>query len=130
MERQEPPIYELDVLAPEVALHLALDPEFRLAGRARGGTVDEEEAADPRTSAVAGFLDAARRGDPAAVACTPEDALGTLRVALAAEQAIASGERRAGAATWLSARATWRYESVATRPRDTRAARPTARRCS
>ena len=91
-EQQEPPIYELDVLAPEVALHLALDPEFRLAGRAHGGTVDEEEGADPRTSAVTGFLDAARRGDPAAVACTPEDALGTLRVALAAEQAIASGE--------------------------------------
>lgn len=92
MERQEPPIYELDVLAPDVALHLALDPEFRLAGRARGGTVDQEEAADPRISAVAGFLDAARGGDPAAVACTPEDALGTLRVALAAEQAIATGE--------------------------------------
>jgi myo-inositol 2-dehydrogenase/D-chiro-inositol 1-dehydrogenase len=91
-EQQEPPIYELDVLAPEVALHLALDPEFRLAGRAHGETVDEEEGADPRTTAVTGFLDAARRGDPAAVACTPEDALGTLRVALAAEQAIASGE--------------------------------------
>jgi len=91
-DHQEPPIYELDVLAPEVALHLALDPEFRLAGRARGETVDEEERADPRTSAVTGFLDAARRRDPAAVACTPEDALGTLRVALAAEQAIAGGE--------------------------------------
>jgi predicted dehydrogenase len=75
-----------------VALHLALDPGFQLAGHARGGTVDQEEAADPRISAVTGFLDAARRGDPAAVACTPEDALGTLRVALAAEQAIATGE--------------------------------------
>jgi myo-inositol 2-dehydrogenase / D-chiro-inositol 1-dehydrogenase len=91
-EQQEPPIYELDVLAPDVALHLALDPGFRLAGRAHGGTVDEEEATDPRTSAVTGFLDAARRRDPAAVACTPEDGLSTLRVALAAEQAIASGE--------------------------------------
>ncbi len=92
MEQQDPPIYAMDVLAPDVALHLALDPGFRLAGRARGGTVDQEEAADPRISAVTGFLDAARRGDPAAVACTPEDALGTLRVALAAEQAIATGE--------------------------------------
>jgi myo-inositol 2-dehydrogenase/D-chiro-inositol 1-dehydrogenase len=91
-EQQEPPIYELDVLAPDVALHLALDPRFRLQGRAHGETVDQEEAADPRTSAVTGFLDAARRGDPAAVACTPEDALGTLRVALAAERAIATGE--------------------------------------
>jgi predicted dehydrogenase len=91
-EQQQPPIYELDVLAPDVALHLALDPGFRLAGRAHGGTVDQEEDVDPRTSAVTGFLDAARRGDPAAVTCTPEDALGTLRVALGAEQAIASGE--------------------------------------
>jgi predicted dehydrogenase len=92
MEQQDPPIYEMDVLAPDVALHLALDPGFRLAGRANGGTVDQEEAADPRISAVTGFLDAARGGDPAAVACTPEDALGTLRVALAAERAIATGE--------------------------------------
>jgi predicted dehydrogenase len=91
-EQQQPPIYELDVLAPDVALHLALDPGFRLAGRAHGGTVDQEEDVDPRTSAVTGFLDTARRGDPAAVTCTPEDALGTLRVALGAEQAIASGE--------------------------------------
>jgi len=91
-EQQEPPIYELGVLAPDVALHLALDPGFRLQGRSHGGTVDQEEATDPRISAVTGFLDAARGGDPAAVACTPEDALGTLRVALAAEQAIATGE--------------------------------------
>lgn len=91
-EQQDPPIYELDVLAPDVALHLALDPGFRLAGRAHGEAVDEQEPADPRASAVTGFLAAARRGDPAAVACTPEDALGTLRVALAAETAIATGE--------------------------------------
>ena len=91
-EQQDPPIYELDVLGPDVALHLALDPGFRLAGRAHGAAIDQEEEVDPRTSAVTGFLDAARRGDPAAVACTPEDALGTLRVALAAEQAIATRE--------------------------------------
>jgi myo-inositol 2-dehydrogenase/D-chiro-inositol 1-dehydrogenase len=91
-EQQEPPIYELDVLAPDVALHLALDPRFRLSGRAHGATVDEAEEVDPRTSAVTGFLDAAWRRDRAAVACAPEDALGTLRVALAAERAIASGE--------------------------------------
>ena len=60
-EQQQPPVYELDVLAPDVALHLALDPVFRLAGRAHGGAVDQEAAADPRTSAVTGFLDAARR---------------------------------------------------------------------
>jgi predicted dehydrogenase len=91
-EQQEPPIYELDVLAPDVALHLALDPGFRLVGRAHGEAIEQEEPADARTTTVMGFLDAARRGDPAAVACTPEDALGTLRVALAAERAIATGE--------------------------------------
>ncbi|MFL6049093.1 MAG: Gfo/Idh/MocA family protein [Gaiellales bacterium] len=91
-EQQQPPVYELDAFAPEVALQLALDPGFRLAGRAHGSTVDEQEEVDPRTSALTGFIDAARRRDPEAVACTPEDALGTLRVALAAEQAIASGE--------------------------------------
>jgi myo-inositol 2-dehydrogenase/D-chiro-inositol 1-dehydrogenase len=91
-EQQEPPVYELDVLAPDVALHLTLDPGFRLWGRAHGGTVDQEESTDPHRSAVTGFLDAARRGGPAAVACTPEDALGTLRVALAAERATATGE--------------------------------------
>ena len=80
------------MLAPDIALHLALDPGFRLVGRAHGGPVDQEEAADPRTSAVTDFLDAARRQDPAAVVCTPDDALGTLRVALAAETAIATGE--------------------------------------
>src|SRR4051794_29263532 len=91
-EQQDPAIYELDVLGPDVALQLVLDPGFRLEGRARGGTVDQQEAADPRTTALTGFLDAARRGDPAAVACTPRDSLDTLRVALAAEQAIATGE--------------------------------------
>jgi predicted dehydrogenase len=91
-EQQDPPIYELDVLAPDVALHLALDPGFRLSGRAHGAAIEQDEPVDPRTSAVAAFLVAARSGDPAAVACTPEDALGTLRVALAAEQAIATRE--------------------------------------
>ena len=35
-EQQEPPIYELDVLAPDVALHLALDPERAGRGPAPG----------------------------------------------------------------------------------------------
>ena len=47
----------------------------------------------PRLSTVTRFLDAARRSDPAAVPCTPADALATLRALLACEQAIASGER-------------------------------------
>jgi predicted dehydrogenase len=40
---------------------------------------------------IARFLEAVRGGDPGAVPCTPRDALGTLRVALACERALESG---------------------------------------
>ena len=90
-DAQEPSVYSLDVLATDVALQLALDPDFRLSGRANGMDVAVREAADPRESSVVRFLAAARDGDRSAVPATPEDALETLRVALAAEAAIASG---------------------------------------
>ncbi len=92
-DAQEPPVYTLDVMAADVALRLDLDPEFRLRGRARGADVDARAADDPRRAAVAGFLAAISGGGQAAVPCSPEDALGTLRVALAAEEAIAAGGR-------------------------------------
>ena len=107
-EQQEPPIYELDVLAPEVALHLALDPEFRLAGRAHDGTIDEKEAADPRTSAVTGFLDAARRsrsggGGMHAGGCAGHAAGG-------AGGGAGDRQRGDGQAGRLNERATWRSQ--------------------
>ena len=77
--------------AHDVALELVLDPVFRLHGGAAGETVEATAATDPRISSVDRFLAAVRDGDRR-VPCSPADALHTLRVALACEQAIASGE--------------------------------------
>ncbi len=92
-EAQEPAVYSLDVLAERVAVHVDLDPVFRLSGRAGGVEVAADSATDPRESALAGFLDAVRSGEPGRVACSPADAVVTLRVALACERAIATGQR-------------------------------------
>jgi predicted dehydrogenase len=90
---QTPPLYSLDVQSADAALRLELDPIFELHGRARGADVDVLGTVPPRVSSVTSFLEAARRGDPAFVPCSPADALATLRALLACEQAIASGER-------------------------------------
>ncbi len=88
-----PGSYGLDVVATEGTLRLDLDPHFRLTGRSRGAEVDTTARHTPFTSSNSRFLAAVRAGDPKAVACTPEDALGTLRVALAGEAALAGGHR-------------------------------------
>jgi myo-inositol 2-dehydrogenase/D-chiro-inositol 1-dehydrogenase len=88
-----PPVYSLDVLAPEVALRLELDPVLELRGRARGVEIQSRASVGPRVSSVARFLAAARSGDAGAVPCSPADALGTLRVLHACEGAIASGRQ-------------------------------------
>ena len=85
----EPPVYSLDVEAAGAALHLELDPAFRLTGTSGAGRVDAREQADPRQTSIDRFLMAARAGDPAAVPCSPAGALETLRAALAAERALA-----------------------------------------
>ncbi len=90
---QSPPLYALDVQTADAALELVLDPAFELRGSARGAEISLRGSEHPRLSTITRFLDAARRGDPAAVPCTPADALATLRALLACEQAIASGER-------------------------------------
>ena len=92
-EAQEPPVYALDVLATDVALHLDLDPDFRLHGHAHGVAVEAVASADPRESTIARFLDAVRDGDRAGVPCTPADAFGTLAVAVACEESLAAGGR-------------------------------------
>jgi len=91
-QAQEPPVYALDVLADGVALHLDLDPVFHLHGRAGDVEVEQDSTTAPRESALAGFIGAAGSGERDRVACSPADALGTLRVALACEKAIATGE--------------------------------------
>lgn len=90
-EAQEPPVYALDLLTSDVALHLDLDPDFRLHGQAHGEAVEVVATADPRESTIARFLDAVRDGDRDGVACTPRDAFGTLAVAVACEESLASG---------------------------------------
>lgn len=92
-DAQKPPIYTLDVLAPDLALHLELDPTFELRGSAHGVEVSATGTVRPRISSVTRFLDAVRGADRSAVPCSPADALDTLRVALACETAIASGRR-------------------------------------
>jgi predicted dehydrogenase len=91
--QQRPPLYALDVQAAHAALQLVLDPVFELRGRVDGAAVAVTGAVHPRVSSVERFLAAARNRDPAAVPCSPADALATLRAVLACERAIASGER-------------------------------------
>jgi myo-inositol 2-dehydrogenase/D-chiro-inositol 1-dehydrogenase len=86
-----PSLYTLDVLAAEATLALDLGRAPRLQGRARGQAVEAADTVDARLHTHERFFAAVARGDPAAVACTPRDALGTLAVALACESAIATG---------------------------------------
>ncbi|MFZ0388371.1 MAG: Gfo/Idh/MocA family oxidoreductase [Solirubrobacteraceae bacterium] len=88
----QPQSYGLDVIATDATLQLNLGPdEFWLRGRAASAAVDMS-APDPFARSVRRFLDAVRHADPSRVACTPADALGTLRVAVACESALATGE--------------------------------------
>ena len=86
-----PGLYTLDVLASEATLHLTLDPDFTLRGTSCGEVIDAGSAQRPFERSVARFLEAARARDPGRVFCAPADAAGTLAVALACEEALASG---------------------------------------
>jgi predicted dehydrogenase len=92
-DAQQPPAYSLDVMAAEVALRLDLAGPGRMHGRSHGADVDSAGAADPRRASLAHFLEAVAGGGQAVIPCSPEDALGTLKVVLAAERAVATGER-------------------------------------
>ena len=88
----QPQSYGLDVIATDATLELNLGPdEFWLRGRAASVAVDVSSV-DPFARSVRRFLDAVQQSDPGRVACTPADALGTLRVAVACERALATGE--------------------------------------
>jgi predicted dehydrogenase len=88
----QPQSYGLDVIATDATLDLNLGPdEFWLRGQAASAAIDVASV-DPFARSVRRFLDAVRSGDPSGVACTTSDALGTLRVAVACEHALASGE--------------------------------------
>jgi myo-inositol 2-dehydrogenase / D-chiro-inositol 1-dehydrogenase len=83
--------YSLDVLGSESSLHLELDPDFVLTGVSRGRTIEAKTRQHPIERGVERFLETARDGDAARVFCAPRDALGTLAVVLACEQALATG---------------------------------------
>ena len=85
--------YSLDVHAADVSLQCALEPMRELRGHANGTDVAITSVARPRGTSLARFFASARAADPASVACSPADALDTLRAVLACERALASGER-------------------------------------
>lgn len=86
-----PSSYSLDVLGSDASLHLELDPTFELRGRSRGEEVEAGMTVHPMDRTVARFVEAARAGDRDAVFCTPAQAIGSLAVAIACEEAIATG---------------------------------------
>jgi len=86
----QPGIYTTDVLAPDVTLTLDLGSTPRLTGRSRERQVDEG-GEDPMRLSIRRFLDAVAAHDRERVACTPDDALRTLRVAAACERSLAEG---------------------------------------
>jgi myo-inositol 2-dehydrogenase/D-chiro-inositol 1-dehydrogenase len=90
----QPHSYGFDVIATDATLTVQLGTdEFALRGRA-GGRDIEFLGDDPFTRSAQRFLEAVRAGDPTQVFCTPRDALGTLRVALACERALETGQRQ------------------------------------
>jgi predicted dehydrogenase len=86
-----PSRYSLDVLASDASLHLALDPDFTLGGRAGGRDVHAAMRRHPADRTIARFLEAAASGAREGVFCSPADAIGTLAVVLACEEALTAG---------------------------------------
>jgi myo-inositol 2-dehydrogenase/D-chiro-inositol 1-dehydrogenase len=87
------PEYTLDVHAAGVALNVALEPQRVIRGRAHGAEVHFDSVAGARHASLRRFLESVGSGDPASVACSPADALETLKAVLACEQALATNER-------------------------------------
>jgi len=89
---QLPGSYWVEVTARDASLHLDLDPHFRMSGVSDGAPVAASSRASPFERSVDRFIAAARSGQPGAVFCTPLDAIRTLAVAAAAEDALVSGQ--------------------------------------
>ncbi|HLY50889.1 MAG TPA: Gfo/Idh/MocA family oxidoreductase [Solirubrobacteraceae bacterium] len=89
----QPELYALDVIGQDSSIWLELGPvKFRALGRAGAEEINVSYG-DPFHRSVGRFFDAVRTGDGARIFCTPEDALETLRVAVACEEALAAGSR-------------------------------------
>ena len=89
----QPGTYSLDVIASDATLHLELDPWFRLTGRVGDRAIETSMSVHPFERSVARFVEAVLTGNPGAVFCTPPDARGTLRTALACERSLVDGGR-------------------------------------
>jgi predicted dehydrogenase len=83
--------YLVELTTADAALRLDLDPDFRLSGTSGGAPVAEVCQTRPFERSVDRFVAAAKAGDPGQVLCTPADAARTLAVAVAAEEALATG---------------------------------------
>jgi myo-inositol 2-dehydrogenase / D-chiro-inositol 1-dehydrogenase len=89
----QPELYSLDVIAQDSSIWLELGPSrFRATGRVGDAEVDLGYG-DPFDRSIGRFLEVVRSGDRSSIFCPPEDALATLRVAVACEQALAEGGR-------------------------------------
>jgi myo-inositol 2-dehydrogenase / D-chiro-inositol 1-dehydrogenase len=88
---QMPGSYWVQAWARDSMVRLDLDPHFRLSGSSDGAPVTAPPQARPQERSVDRFITAVRAGEPALVVVTPADATRTLAVALAAEEALASG---------------------------------------
>jgi predicted dehydrogenase len=87
-----PGAYWLEVMTSRAALRLDLDPGFRLTGTSNGAPVATTSRTEPFGRSIDRFITAVRAREPESVFCAPADAMRTLAVASAAEEALASGE--------------------------------------
>jgi myo-inositol 2-dehydrogenase/D-chiro-inositol 1-dehydrogenase len=85
--------HRLSVVSTDGSYELELDPAFRLRGERDGARLEAGSPDPPFTAGLARFCRAVAAGDPDDVACSARDAAGSLAVALACEQALASGAR-------------------------------------
>ena len=88
-----PSSYTLDVVSARSSVHVELDPGFTATGTRGGEEVALGLSMAPIRRGMERFLEAARTGDPAGVACDVDAAAESLDVALACERALAAGGR-------------------------------------
>jgi myo-inositol 2-dehydrogenase / D-chiro-inositol 1-dehydrogenase len=88
-----PSSYTLDVVSARSSVHVELDPGFTATGTRGGEEVALGLSMAPIRRGMERFLEAARTGDPAGVACDVDAAAESLDVALACERALADGGR-------------------------------------
>ncbi len=89
----QPGSYSLDIVSVDATLKLKLDPAFTVTGQVGDRRVKAPMTIHPFERSITRFVEAVRAADPAAVFCTPDDAMGTLATALAGERSLLEGGR-------------------------------------